>query len=240
MATTVLDIIKAALRLNNIIGSSETPTANMSTDCRQALNFMLEEWSTMGLAVYVFEEQSFTASIGTSEYSIGSGQTWDGNRPLEIKHMIARDTTGASNNDYPLTQVNQSDFMDLTHKATSGRPRLYYYEQTFPYGKVKLFPTPDKAYTMILSNRTVFNEYTALDTTISLPQGYLPALKFNLAVDIAPEFEMEPSITVQRRAMDTLKNVKRLNNLHRVPRMRYKSSQPGMNRRYDYRTGGTK
>ena len=240
MATTVLDLIKAALRLNNIIASDETPTANMATDCRQALNFMLDEWSTMGLVVYVYEEQSFTASIGTSEYSIGSGQTWDGNRPLEISHMIARDTTGVSNNDYYMTQVNQSDFMDLTHKATNGRPRIFYYEQTFPYGNVKLFPTPDKQYTMIMANRTAFSEYTSNDTNIELPQGYLPALKFNLAVEIAGEFEMEPSIIVQRRAMDTLKNVKRLNNLHRAPRMRYKSSQPGMNRRYDYRTGGTK
>ena len=93
---------------------------------------------------------------------------------------------------------------------------------------------------MILSNRTVFTQYTSNDTTIDLPQGYLPALKFNLAMEIAGEFESEPSLIVQRRAMDTLKNVKRLNNLHRVPRMRYKSSQPGMNRRYDYRTGGTK
>ena len=240
MSTTVLDLIKAALRLNNIISSSETPDANMSSDCQQALNFMLEEWSTIGLAVYVFEEQSFTAVIGTSEYSIGSGQTWDGNRPLEIKHMIARDTTGTSPNDYHLTQVNQADFMDITHKSTNGRPRIYYYEQTNPYGTVKIFPTPDKQYTMIIANRKVFTEYSSLTTTIDLPQGYLPALKYNLAVEIAPEFEMEASPTVQRRAMNTLMNVKRLNNLHRVPRMTYKSSQPGMNRRYDYHTGGTR
>jgi hypothetical protein len=238
MATTVLALIKSALRLNNIIAASETPDANLSADMLEALNFLLGEWANDGLVIYTFEEQTFNVVSGTSEYTIGSGGTWDGNRPADIKNMIITDLDGGNNNDYPLKQYNQSDFMNINFKATLSQPTIFYYEQTYPLGRIKLYPTPEQAYTVTIASRTVFDEYTSLTTEISLPKGYLQALKFNLAINVANEFESEPSGWLVQRANETLTKIKRLNNLHRVPKMGYDRSQPGMSRAFDYRTGG--
>ena len=47
---------------------------------------------------------------------------------------------------------------------------------------------------------------------MAFPPGYLRAFKYNLACELAPEFGVEPSPTVQRVAMTSKRNLKRINN----------------------------
>jgi len=51
-----------------------------------------------------------------------------------------------------------------------------------------------------------------LSTTLAFPPGYLRAFKYNLACEIAAEFGVEPSPQVQRIAMTSKRNLKRINN----------------------------
>ena len=44
-----------------------------------------------------------------------------------------------------------------------------------------------------------------------LPPGYVDALSYNLAIRIAPEYEVTPSPTVAALAIETKANIKRLN-----------------------------
>ena len=55
-------------------------------------------------------------------------------------------------------------------------------------------------------------EPATLATTLVIPPGYLRAFRFNLACEIAAEFGVEPSATVQRIAMASKRNIKRINN----------------------------
>jgi hypothetical protein len=60
-----------------------------------------------------------------------------------------------------------------------------------------------------------------LATTLSFPPGYLRAFKYNLACEIAAEFGVEPSPQVQRIAMTSKRNLKRINNPDDVMAMPY-------------------
>ena len=51
-----------------------------------------------------------------------------------------------------------------------------------------------------------------LATNIVLPPGYQRAFRYNLACELAPEFGVEPSRQVQRIAMSSKRNIKRINN----------------------------
>jgi hypothetical protein len=51
-----------------------------------------------------------------------------------------------------------------------------------------------------------------LSTVLYYPPGYLRAFTYNLAMEIAPEFGVEPSPQVKRIAMTSKRDLKRINN----------------------------
>ena len=65
------------------------------------------------------------------------------------------------------------------------------------------------------------NNPTHLTTDLFFPPGYLRAFTYNLAMEIAPEFGVEPSPQVQRIAMTSKRNLKRINNPDDVMSMPY-------------------
>jgi hypothetical protein len=60
-----------------------------------------------------------------------------------------------------------------------------------------------------------------LSTNLTFPPGYLRAFVYNLAMEIAPEFGVEPSPQVKRIAMTGKRNLKRINNPDDVMSMPY-------------------
>jgi hypothetical protein len=55
-------------------------------------------------------------------------------------------------------------------------------------------------------------EVANLSTVLYYPPGYLRAFTYNLAMEIAPEFGVEPSPQVKRIAMTSKRDLKRINN----------------------------
>ena len=60
-----------------------------------------------------------------------------------------------------------------------------------------------------------------LATELTFPPGYLRAFRYNLACEMAPEFGVEPSPQVQRIAMTSKRNLKRINNPDDIMSMPY-------------------
>jgi hypothetical protein len=213
---TVLDLIKASLRTLGVLAAGETPSNEEATDCRQALNLLLQGMQNEGL-LSLTEQQTFDVAQSTISYTVGSGQTWDGNKPLRILSAILRyDST----DDYPLEIVPESEYLDISLKNTEGRPRVLMYVPGETTGTVYLYPKPDHAYEAILLSQKAFTEYTAGGTTISLPNGYLAYLKYALAIEIAPEFEREPSAWVLKQEQ-RYKEIIQRTNLKRPRQMQF-------------------
>jgi hypothetical protein len=60
-----------------------------------------------------------------------------------------------------------------------------------------------------------------LSTELFFPPGYMRAFAYNLAIEMAPEFGVEPSPQVQRIAMTSKRNLKRINNPYDVMSLPY-------------------
>lgn len=206
---TVLDLIKSSLRLIGAIASGETPNAAMTDDARIALNALLNSWQNEGL-LSLLEEQTFAVVAGTASYVIGDGQTWNGNKPLKILNANITDSAG---NTYSLDQISYLDYTDAFDKTYRSIPFEFAYLPGESTGTVYLYQTPVSNYTIKILNQKAFTEYEAEDLTddIVLPAGYELALKYNLAVELIPEYGIEVSPMVMEKARETPVPIKRTN-----------------------------
>lgn len=206
--TTVGDIVRAAGRK---IGVHDMDGSEIN-DGIEALNSMLKQWSASKSAVNAITRESFSISAGTASYTMGDGATIDSVWPILITSAFIR----IDDTDYPLATFPAENYAYTGRKADRQRPLAIYYERTYPYGTLFFWPTPDSTYTVHLWSRKGFTEYTAPTTTVSLPPEYEPAMVYNLAIEMAPEYGKDPSAMVTTKAISTYRTIRNMN-IHPVP-----------------------
>lgn len=207
---TAQTIIDRALRLISAIGSGESPTADESADGLIALNNMLESWQADKLTVYAYVDTAYTMVASTGSYTVGpSGNFNLTPRPTKIEQCFVR----ANSIDYPVELIDKQRWYAITDKTVeSDIPEYAYYEPTLTTGTLKIWPVPNTGNSLHIITWTTVASLVSLATSISLPQGYERAMAYNLAVEIAPEYEREASATVQRIAAESYAAIKRMNN----------------------------
>lgn len=65
------EMIAASLRYIGVLGTGETPTADQSTETRQAMNMMLKLWFADGLNIYLRKRATLFLQNDTNTYSLG-------------------------------------------------------------------------------------------------------------------------------------------------------------------------
>lgn len=239
---TLSDLIRSSLRALGVIATSETPSADMMSDAIMALNVMTESWSAMGLMQVSPTEENFTLIPAQSDYTIGTGGNFNTSRPLLITgEPYIRDAQGL---DYELVIVGEDFYMDVGLKTTPGRPEFITYRPDYPLGLLRLFPTPDTAETLHLISKKYLADATVLTSPINLPSQYLAALKWNLAVEIAPEYgaavraDMPLVVERARKTLQIVKNMSAADEFEPVSLDLFQKSSSGYNIYGDSYSGG--
>jgi hypothetical protein len=75
-----------------------------------------------------------------------------------------------------------------------------------------IYPVPTRVLEFHFVSVEQLSRPAILATNLTFPPGYLRAFRYNLACELAPEFGVEPSRQVQRIAMTSKRNLKRINN----------------------------
>jgi hypothetical protein len=204
MSTVQKLVLKPAYRL--LLGETEPTNEDLSNGL-DALNSLISEWSTHRWGTFKVTEEALTLTASDGDYSIGSGADLDTERPIRA---LAGTFVRISETDYPVKIISRFEYNDLAFKTLTGIPRYLYYEQTYPNGTLKVYPEPDSAYVLYLNSQKALSTYAAFTTSLNLPPEYQTALKFNLAVDWAPELSVQPAPSVVARARSSMKNMKAL------------------------------
>lgn len=189
---SVRDLITASLRLIEEAGSGEGITAEQAQDGFDALVTMLDSWSVDPRVLYTLSRENFALQSGVASYTIGSGAVFDTARPLLIDSAFIR----YNGIDYPLEIVEARNYALISSKSLNGLPQQIYYDADYPQGTLTLYPVPDQAYQLHLYSRKPLDAFTDIGDLLIMPPGYARALKFNLAVEIAPEYGKQPPQTV--------------------------------------------
>jgi hypothetical protein len=212
VSTTAGDQINGALRLIGQLAEGEVPSAETSADALTAMNQMLDSWSAERLSVFSTQDQQFTWPASQKTRTLGPTGDFVGNRPVLLDDSTYfRDPS--NNISFGIKIINQQQYDGIAVKTvTSTYPQIIWINMDMPNISMYIYPVPTKALEWHFISVTELVEPATLATVLVVPPGYLRAFRFNLAAEIAAEFGVEPPPQVQRIAMSSKRNIKRINN----------------------------
>ena len=203
--------INRALRLLGVLAEGETSSASVSQDSLMAMNQMIDSWNTERLAVFSTEDQIFTWPASLISRTLGPTGDFQGNRPILLDDATYfKAPNGVS---YGIKMINQQQYNGIAVKTvTSTYPQVMWVNMTFPNIEIYLYPRPTQNLEFHFVSVQKLDQVPDLSTVLYYPPGYLRAFTYNLAMEIAPEFGVEPSPQVKRIAMTSKRDLKRINN----------------------------
>jgi len=173
---SIADAIEEAFELAGI----ELRTGYDAETARRSLNIMFADWSNRGVNIWTIAEVTTDLTAGTSSYTLNS---YD----LDILSAVIRQVDSSNNNtDLQLERIGRSEYLNIPNKSSTGRPtQIFVDRQKTPV--VKLWPTPDSAYTYkLVSNRLQrIDDISASAEDPDIPSRFIPCLTSGLAYYIA-------------------------------------------------------
>lgn len=236
MATyTAGDQINRALRLLGVLAEGETASAATAQDALVALNQMIDSWNTERLSVFNTIDQVFNWPVGEIKQTLGPSGNFVGLRPVLLDDATYfRDPQ--TNVSYGIKFINQQQYDGIAVKTvTSTYPQVMWIDMEYPDISMTIYPRPTRLLEWHFISVQKLDQPADLATVLAFPPGYLRAFTYNLAMEIAPEFGVEPSNQVKRIAMTSKRNLKRINNPDDVMALPY--AIVAMRQRYNIYAG---
>ena len=243
---TARDLLNGAHRLLGLVNSGNVLPEAVYQDNLVALNQMIESWDTERLAVFCTQDQTYLWEAGFRVRTLGpSGDfvyflSTEQNDPIITQNnnniivdgteaqrpILLEDSTyfrdPATNVSYGIKFINQLQYNNIAVKTvTSTYPQVMFVNNTYPNITMSVYPVPSKVLEFHFISVQPLSNPTTLETELLFPPGYLRAFRYNLALELAPEFGMEPSSQVRRIAMYSKRDLKRINNPRDVMSMPY-------------------
>ena len=180
----------------------DAPTTAQTASALISLNDMISSWGAEKL-LYSVVSEGLSVVTGDYEYTIGTAGQWNTDRPIGVRSCFLRNS---DNYDFPVRCLSSKDYNATSNKSFTARPTRLYFLPEYPLAKIIFDSSPDAdydAYFEFYKNFTVFASTTA---TVTLPNEYLDALVYNLAISLGEDWDRQIGQTVIANAVRT-KNI---------------------------------
>jgi hypothetical protein len=213
---TALEIIESAMGKLGLFGPGDVVSAEDGDVCLQRLNALVDAWENEGLFAYTTTDTIFTLPANTSSRTIGPSMQINMVRPVKI---LMGSFCRVDNIDYRLTPIGESEYNNISLKSTQGSvtPSVCFYDGGTPTGIVYFWPISSVSVEVHLITPESGGTATDLTTSYVFPPGYQRALEYNLALEIAHDFDQKPTPMVMGAAANAKRSLKRTNS--RVPQL---------------------
>jgi len=245
MATT-RELLSGAHRLLGLVNSGNVLPEAVYQDNLVALNQMIDSWSTERLAVFCTQDQTYYWEAGARIRTLGptgdfvyilatqseipivtQDEDYIGVDDATTQRPILLDDSTffrdpSTNVSYGIKFINQLQYNNIAVKTVqSTYPQVMFVNMTFPDITLSVYPVPSRMLEFHFISVQPLANATTLATDLAFPPGYLRAFRYNLALELAPEFNVEPPPEVRRVAMYSKRNLKRINNPRDLMAMPY-------------------
>ena len=205
-------VSSAALRALRVLQDGQVASVAQLNTCAEAMNIVLKNAQSAGLQLWTYQLIQIPCQTNKTTYTIGStGADITNVRPLRIfpEGNFVRFASGGQNYDTPLNLLSRQEYMNMGNKGSTGIVNsLYYFPgidlstgKTSPstgYGTLYVYVSPmDTTRTVFLNaQRPIYDVSTGTDE-IDFPQEWNVWLKWQVAAEVADEFEV-PEARLQR------------------------------------------
>lgn len=189
MSWSVQQIINEAMKLLQVKAPGETLSADQSNDARNTLNLMLDSWAGRRVSARALTEIVQNLTTNQRSYTIGTSGSpyFNTTRPMAIENAGCEYVNNSLILPVDIISVDQyENFGDRL--ILHGPVRKLFYDPTMPNGTIYLYPIPDQVYKLHMRMVVGLQEMAALDTLFTMEPTYMEAIKYNLAIRLAPEY----------------------------------------------------
>lgn len=247
------DYVAGALRLIGAYAAGEPLDPEDASDGLTALNQMIRSWQNERLMFpAVIRQGPYSLTQGIQNYYVGQPLP----NPLPAGYAALTPTGSANGIPRPqriercgiITQINSAQPLELpmdlltevqwlaipTKNVSSTLPLKVYPDLEWPLMTLFVWPIPNAPCQMtIYAWDANLQQFPDQVTQILFPAGYERALRYNLAVELAPEFNKEASQSVQGIAVSSKAAIKSFNSP--VIQKRFIGEMSGDGAAYDWR-----
>ena len=195
-SVTALDIVRGALRDINALETGETPPGSEIEEAMEALNLITKQWMggpnpiAPGLKMWLTEVYSLTPVAQAKFQWMDSGGDIDESPPTDIFKIMLKHTDSGSETE--LKRLTREEYHSLTSKGETGTPTRWYYERRLDAGDLYFdflaSTTVISDYTLEIYYRQLVEDFDSTSSTPDFPQEYYRPLKYQLALDLYPEY----------------------------------------------------
>jgi hypothetical protein len=160
--------------------------------------YVLQEYTTFAEAIasptspppplHNFQPQRLTYQLAgnTSSFTIGPGGQLPMTRPARCDAIAA--STGTYRAPVQIVSATEWSTMLEPSGLPITVPMELYVEYSYPALTLNLWPVPTSGGTLDIHSLQKFAQFVAIGDSVDLPEGYETAIRFNLAVALAPEY----------------------------------------------------
>ena len=215
---TAEEMIESSMRLIGALVQGRSAAARELAAGIVTLNDMIESWNIQRLFIYEVSREIFTLksknphTIGLATEGGADGDLVIAWPPkIESASILPGEPDGT---EYPVEILSKEEYQDRSPKDTTGTFSYeLWHERSWPLAKIWLYPVPAAGLKLVLNLWKQLDSGLELDTRLSVPPGYLRAIRFNLAVEIASEWGLDPKRNVERIAREAKAAIGNLNSL---------------------------
>lgn len=183
-------LIKAALRLTGRFSPQDVIPPEDMNDVAQALQILCKAMVIDGLPLWCVETEPVTLIPGQAEYDLSALTGMP--LPPRILDCYLRDPTG---NDVTIEIVSRYDYDTLGQKLSPGIPNQIYYDPQLNAGKIITYNVMDRPdYTLMVVYQRQIQDINLATENPDFPQEAYRMLKWNLADEIALDYQTPPDI----------------------------------------------
>lgn len=195
----VSDLIVSVMQLMGALTQGETPNTDEQTSIFNRLNELIDAWNTDRLNIFTVQSALYGLVASKGTYQIGPGAAdFNVARPVNVETAHVVSGAGIRSK---MDMLNSLEWAAIKEKTVQAlMPYRFYYDAQFPIANINIWPQPSLA-AGGATNIELFTwqplaAFASVSSVVSLPPAYLKAIRYNLAVDLAPDFglQLQPQV----------------------------------------------